>query len=270
MIAIFDSGYGGLTVLKPIIDLLPEYDYLYLGDNARMPYGNHSAENIKIFSEQAVECLFKHGATLIIFACNTASSVALREIQQKYLKSAKKGIKKILGVLIPVAEEAAKLAANKRIGVVGTRATINSRAYEREIHKINPKIKIYSKACPLIVPLIEENYQKKPQAISILKNYLRELKCCNLDALILGCTHYPLMEANFKKIMGKKVKILNSGIIAAQSLKDYLKRHSEIEKRLPKNRKREFLTTDDPLQFKQFIEQHFKMKIKTPQKIELF
>ena len=133
MIAIFDSGYGGLTVLKPIMDLLPEYDYLYLGDNARAPYGNHNEENIKKFSQQAVEYLFDKGATLILFACNTTSAVALRYIQNKYLKGKDEKNRKILGVLIPVAEESAKTTKNKRVAVVGTKATIKSNSYEIEI-----------------------------------------------------------------------------------------------------------------------------------------
>mgnify|MGYP001591187888 CR=1 FL=1 len=170
MIAIFDSGYGGLTVLKPILKLLPEYDYLYLGDNARVPYGNRSPEIIKKFAEEATEYLFKRGARLILFACNTASSVALRHIQQKYLNGAKEQSRKVLGVLIPVAEEAAKVTKNSRVGVIGTRATVNSKVYDKELAKISSEIKVFSNACPLLVPLIEENYHNKPEAVSILKN----------------------------------------------------------------------------------------------------
>jgi len=268
MIALFDSGYGGLTVLKPIMDLMPEYDYLYLGDNARAPYGNHSPENIKKLSSEAVEYLFKRGAKLIIFACNTASSVALRYVQQKYLKGDKKTEKKILGVLIPVAEKAVELTKSNRVGVVGTKATILSNAYNVEINKINSNIKIYSKACPLLVPFIEEDWHKKPEAISILKKYLKPLKSCNIDTLILGCTHYPLMLKDFKRIMGTKVKVLDSGEITAEKLKEYLERHSEIKSKLTKNKTRTFLTTDDPEKFKTFVEKHFGMKIKMPEKIE--
>ena len=257
MIAFFDSGYGGLTVFKPVIDLLPEYDYLYLGDNARAPYGNHSEENIKKFSEQAVDYLFAQGVRLIIFACNTASSVALRHIQEKYLKGAKEENRKVLGVLIPVVEEAVKITNKSKIGVIGTKATINSKVYEREIAKIEPNIKVYSRACPLLVPFIEENWHHKPEAISILKKYLRPLRSCNIDTLILGCTHYPLME------------ILTSGEITARSLKDYLERHPEIESKLSKNKKRHYLTSDDPSTFKEFTEKHFGIKIKLPEKVTL-
>lgn len=269
MIALFDSGYGGLTVLKPIIDLLPQYDYLYLGDNARAPYGDMSPETIKEFSKQAVEFLFKQGAKMIIFACNTASSTALRDIQKEYLKGKKESERKILGVLIPVAEKTIKLTKSGKVGVIGTKATINSKTYDAEIHKLNPNIKIFSKAAPLLVPFIEENWHNKPEAISILKKYLKPLKSCQIDVLILGCTHYPLMMNHFKRIMGKSTKILNSGEITAQSLKNYLQRHPEIEKKLSRHKKREFMTTGDPVHFKEFTEMHFGMKIKPPKKIQL-
>jgi len=206
---------------------------------------------------------------LIVFACNTASSVALRHVQQKYLNGSKETERKVLGVLIPVAEETVSITKNNRVGVVGTRATVNSNAYTTEIHKLNPHIKVCSKACPLLVPFIEEDWHTKPEAISILKKYLRPIKSCNIDTLILGCTHYPLMIKDFKRIMGKKVAILKSGDITAKKLKDYLQRHPEIEKKLTKNKTRTFLTTDDPLKFKEFTEKHFGMKIKTPNKINL-
>ncbi len=269
MIGIFDSGYGGLTVLKPIIELLPEYDYVYLGDNARVPYGNNSPENIKLFSTQAVDFLFKQNVELIIFACNTASSTALSEIQKKYLNKKETQAKKILGVLIPVVEKAISISKNNRIGVVGTKATINSKVYEKELKKLNENFSIYTKECPLLVPFIEENWHNKPEAISVLKKYLRPLKNYNIDTLILGCTHYPLMLKHFKRVMRGKINILNSGEITAESLKDYLKRHPEVEKKLSKNHKRMFFTTGDSKTFKSFTEKHFGMKIPTPQKIEL-
>lgn len=268
MIALFDSGYGGLTVLRPILKLLPEYDYIYLGDNARVPYGNRSPETIKKFTEEAVEYLFERGVKLIIFACNAVSSVALRHAQQKYLNGPKDQDRKILGVIIPMAEEVAKITKNNRVGLIGTRATVNSKVYEKEIAKISNKIKLYSEATPLLVPLIEEDWHKRPEAISILKKYLRPLKSCNIDTLILGCTHYPLMMKDIKRIMGKRIKVLPSGEITAQSLKNYLVRHPEIESRLSKNRTRTFLTTDDPAKFKEFTEKHFGMKIKMPKKVE--
>lgn len=269
MIAVFDSGYGGLTVLKPLLELLPQYDYLYLGDSGRTPYGNHNSETIKRFCEEAVEYLFKEGATLILFACNTASSNALRHIQQKYLKGSQEKDRKILGVIIPTVEEAVKLSKKGRVGVIGTRATVNSKTYDTELKKLNPNIKVFSQACPLLVPFIEENWHKKPEAISVLKKYLRPLKSTNIDTLILGCTHYPLMQKDIKRFMGKKINLLASGLATAKSLKDYLQRHPEIESKLSKGKKREFVTTDDPLRFREFTEKHFGMKIKLPSKITL-
>jgi len=283
MIALFDSGIGGLTVLKPLLKLLPEYEYIYLGDSGRSPYGGRSEESIKKFSEEAVEYLFNRGAKLIIFACNTASSVALRHVQQKYLKGKEEKDRKILGVLIPLAEEVTKQTKIGRVGVVGTRATINSQSYTTEIHKINPEIKVYSQSCPLLVPLIEEGWQNKPEAISILKKYLKPLKSCNIDTLILGCTHYPWMQKSFEKIMGKKVKVFNTGEVVATSLKEYLSRHPEIESKLTKAQKMTsskdqtrssqahctFLTTDDPKRLQSFAEKYIGAKIKTPEKVSI-
>ncbi len=269
MIAVFDSGYGGLTVLKPIMDILPDYDYVYLGDNARAPYGNHSPETIKLFSEQATDYLLGKGANLIIFACNTTSSVALRHIQQKYEKLLRGENKRILGVLIPAAQHVIKESKSGRIGVMGTKATINSKVYDEEIKKINASAKVFSKACPLLVPFIEEGWHKKPEAKSILKKYLNPLKNANIDTLILGCTHYPMMSSSISKIMGKNIKAVNSGEVAARSLKEYLERHTEIERQLSKNKGRRFLTTDNPKEFKKFAEQNLGMKIKMPEKILL-
>ncbi|MBD3329942.1 glutamate racemase [Candidatus Peregrinibacteria bacterium] len=269
MIAIFDSGFGGLTVLKPIIDELPDYDYLYLGDNARAPYGNHSPETIKRYCEEAVEYLFENGATLIIFACNTASSIALRHIQQKYLNGTDERDRKILGVLIPVSQEVAKNKESKRIGLIGTRATVSTSAYDDEIKKINPGLTLHKIECPLLVPLIEEDWHKKPEAVMILKKYLRPLKNANIDSLILGCTHYPLMYESISKKMGRNVKVLDSGKITAKSLKDYLSRHPEIESKLSKNSSRTYLTTDLPDKMKEFIKKNFDLKVDKVKKIEL-
>ena len=267
MIALFDSGYGGLTVLKPVLKALPEYDYIYLGDSARVPYGNRSPEMIKKFAEEAVEYLFKRGAKLIIFACNAVSSVALRHVQQKYLNGAQEQDRKILGVVIPMAEEVVKVTRNSRVGLIGTRATVNSQVYDKEIAKLSEKIKLYSEATPLLVPLIEEDYHQEPEAITILKKYLKPLKSSNIDTLILGCTHYPLMLKAIERGMGKKVKILQSGDITAKSLKSYLSRHPEIESKLSKRKSLTILTTDDPAKFKCFTEKHFGMKIKMPEKV---
>lgn len=276
MIGIFDSGYGGLTIMKEIVKALPQYDYLYLGDNARAPYGNHSKETVTKFSEEAVKFLFEKGCNLIIFACFTASALALRELQEKYLRNPKSQFKerKILGVIRPIAERAVHETKSGHVGVVGTRATINSRTFDVELAKewkrygVTPRqargdisLRLTSQACPLLVPLIEEHWHMKPEAKMILKKYLRPVKSHNVDTLILGCTHYPLMMEDFKAFMGKRVKVLNSGEIVAHSLADYLTRHPEIEKQLRRGNARKFLTTDDPAKFKQFVEEFGGMKV---------
>lgn len=269
MIAIFDSGYGGLTVLKAMMKFLPEYDYLYLGDNARAPYGDNDGETIKLFTSQAVEYLFNSNVRIVITACNTVSGIALRHIQQKHVKSPEIEKKRVLGVIIPVAQYIAKHHKKEKIGVIGTKATIESGIFQEEINKLMPDIKIVAKACPLLAPLIEENWHKKPEGISIMKKYLRPLKNANINTLILGCTHYSFIIPQIKKIMRKNVKIIDPGEITAKSFKDYLERHPEIEKLLRKNKKREFLTTGDPQKFKLFAEKMLGTKIKLPGKIKL-
>lgn len=269
MIGVFDSGYGGLTVLKPLIEQLPQYDYLYLGDNARAPYGNHSPEVIREFTDQAINYLFDRGAKLIIIACNTASANALSALQKKYLKGSEEKERKILGVLIPTVEKAVQMSKSSRIGLVGTRATVNSKVYEQELAKISPKVHLTSKACPLLVPLIEEDWHTKPESTSILKKYLRSLKHANIDTLILGCTHYPIMHKQFRKIMGSQTCIIESGKSAAESLKSYLDRHQEIAEKLTTKGTIKFLTTDNPQTFKSYTEKHFGLKISLPEKVVL-
>lgn len=263
MIGLFDSGYGGLTVLKPVLEKLPQYDYIYLGDNARTPYGTRSPETIKRYSEQAVEYLFNKGCTLILIACNTVSALALRHLQQKYLRDKNVTDKKILGVIRPLAEYAATNTHTKRISVVGTSGTVSSNSYEIELKNLDPDINVFSKACPLLVPLIEEHWHHKPEAKKILKKYLLPLKSKNSDTLILGCTHYPLMYKDFKRYMGKNVNVLHSGEIVADSLKDYLNRHPEIEKLITRGGKREYITTDSANSFKEFGNEELSLSIDT-------
>lgn len=249
MIGVFDSGFGGLTVLKEFLKELPQYDYTYLGDNARAPYGNRSHEAVKSFTEQGIKYLFSKGCSLVIIACNTASSNVLRELQEQYLRKPKVTDKKILGVIRPLVEEVANITKTGRVGVTGTRGTVNSKSYEIELHNLNPSLKVYQQACPLLVPLIEEGWAAKPETRMILKKYLRSIKSANVDTLILGCTHYPFLFDEFRKIMGKNVNIPHPGEVVAKSLKDYLARHPEIEKLLTRKSKRAFLTTDDPVRF---------------------
>lgn len=271
MIGIFDSGYGGLTIMKEIVKLLPQYDYLYLGDNARTPYGNRSQAVVTKFTEEAVKFLFNEGANLIIIACYTASALALRELQEKYLRNPKLPFKnkKILGVIRPVVEKAVTESKTERIGVVGTAGTIASNAFEIELKHLKPEVAVAQKACPLLVPLIEEHWHEKPEARMILKKYLRPLKSHNIDTLILGCTHYPLMIKDFKRMMGKRIKVLNSGEIVAESLKNYLEKHPEIESQLTKHGKQNFLTTDDLERFKEFVKTFAGMNPKKVKKVEI-
>ncbi len=241
-IGIFDSGLGGLIILKEIIKKLPQYDYIYLGDNARTPYGNRSQEVIYKFTEQAVDFLFKQNCQLVIIACNTASAEALRKIQQEWLPKNYPD-RRVLGVIRPVVEQAVK-TAKKKIGVIGTKGTVASQAYIHEITKLNPKLEVLQQACPLLVPLVEEGWQKSDVTKRVLRTYLKPLKSAKVDTLILGCTHYPILYKEIQGIMGPRTKVLHSGEIVAESLVDYLGRHPEIETKLDKNSQNIFYVTD--------------------------
>lgn len=276
-IGIFDSGFGGLTVFKEIKKALPDYFYIYLGDSLRTPYGGRSQEAIYQFTQEAVDYLFKQGCQLIIIACNTASAEALRKLQQEWLPKNYPD-RRILGVIRPVVEEATRISRFGRIGVVGTKATIESGAYERELKipafakasagKKNSKLKVYQNACPLLVPLVEEGWLKKPETRMIIKKCLRPLKEKQVDTLILGCTHYPLLMKEFIRIAGKRVKVLDAPRIVAEKLVDYLKRHPEIESKLKKDSQVRYLTTDSPEKFASLGSKFMGRQIKG-EKIEL-
>lgn len=265
-IGIFDSGLGGLIILKEIIKKLPQYDYIYLGDNARTPYGNRSQEVIYKFTEQAVDFLFKQDCQLIIIACNTASAEALRKIQQEWLPENYPD-RRVLGVIRPVVEQAVKVG-KKKIGVIGTKGTIASEAYIKELEKLRPQIEVSQQACPLLVPLIEEGWQKSDMTKRVLRTYLKPLKLAKVDTLILGCTHYPILFKDIQGIMGPRTKVLNSGEIVAESLEDYLKRHLEIESKLDKNSQYKFQVTDLSEHYQKLGEKWFGVGIKF-EKIEL-
>ncbi len=269
MIGVFDSGYGGLTILKDFLKELPEYDYMYLGDNARAPYGNRSTETLIEFGEQTVEYLFEQGCTLIIIACNTASSNVLRHLQEKYLRKPKVTSRKILGVIMPQVEAAIKLSRDGRIGVVGTRSTIESGSFDIELKKLRTGVKIAKQACPLLVPLVEEHWHDKPEAKMILKKYLHGLKTYNLDTLILACTHYPFLYNDFCRIMGKNVDVINPGPVVAASLKDYLSRHPEIKKELTKKGGRIYFTTGDPEKFQAMGSEFLGYQLKDVRPVDL-
>lgn len=260
MIGIFDSGFGGLTIFKHIARVLPEYNYLYLGDNARAPYGNRSQETIYQFTVEAVDWLMKQGCELVVLACNTASSEALRKLQQEWLPKHYPD-RRVLGVIRPVVEEAVKITKG-RVGVVGTRATVSSHAYTRELKKLKPDVVVLELALPLLVPLIEEGWAGKPDTKRILRYYLRPLQKEVVDTLILGCTHYPILLDEFVLKMGKRCKVLDPGSIVAVSLKDYLARHPELESRLSKKGGVKFFTTDQPEQFNHLGGQFFGARVK--------
>jgi len=236
-IGIFDSGFGGLEILREIVDLLPEYDYIYLGDSARSPYGDLEQEKIYSYTEQAVDFLFKQGCGLIVVACNTVSSEALRKIQQEFLVK-KYPDKRVLGVVIPASEIAVNLTKNKKIGVMATQGTVDSGSFIRELKKLDEDIEIYQQACPLLVPLIEKGEDVE------LGQYLDVLIEKGVDTLILGCTHYGLLIDKIKEITGPEIEIVSEGRIVAEKLQDYLARHSEIEEKISKDSTIEFLTTD--------------------------
>lgn len=243
MIGFFDSGIGGLTVFKAVAKKLPDYQLLYLGDTARTPYGNRSSELVYQFTQDAVDYLFKQGCELVIIACNTASSEALRKIQQNWLPKYYPR-RRVLGVIRPVAEEAVRATKTKRIGVVGTAGTVKSESYIRELTALDNEVKVFQQACPLLVPLVEEGWQDHPETMKIVRNYVRPLKQQKIDTLILGCTHYPVLFKQFKQVVGKNIQVLDSANIVADKLQDYLIRHPEVETKLSKGGQSRFLVTD--------------------------
>jgi len=268
MIGIFDSGLGGLSVLKHLVSDLSEYDYIYLGDNARVPYGNKSSDLIYTYTCQAVDFLFSQGASLIILACNSASSQALRKLQLEYI-SKKYPQKNVLGVIAPLVEKVVYDKNISKVAVIGTRATINSRVYSKEIFSLNNNIEVIEKAAPLLVPLIEENWLKETETKMILKHYLRELKMKQVQALILACTHYPFLLSEIRQIMGKSCQVYNPGEIIADSLKNYLNRHSEFKLNKSDKAKRLFFATDKQGNFKQMAERFLGSKIENINYIKL-
>ena len=272
MIGVFDSGLGGLTVLKEFLKQLPDYNYIYLGDNARAPYGSKSSKLVYNFTVQAVDFLFKQGCELIIVACNTASAKALRRVQQEWLpKNYPK--KRILGVIIPTAEVVAdKVNANpkqNKVGVIGTKATIDSQVYETEIKKLCSSAHVINQACPLLVPLVEEGWVARRETKMILRYYLRPLKNKKINTLVLGCTHYPFLLKQIKEVMGKNCEVLDSPKLVGKKLKDYLARHPEIEEKIKEKKRLVFYTTDEVDQFKELGEKFLKIKMKDVEKIKL-
>ena len=249
-IGVFDSGYGGLTVFDKILERMPAYDYIYLGDNARAPYGGRSFEVVYRFTREAVMRLFREGCQLVILACNTASAKALRTIQQCDLPQWDAS-RRVLGVIRPTVELMDRLSHTKHIGVVGTAGTISSGSYPLEIAKMFPHIHVEAEACPMWVPLVENNEYASPGADYFVQKYLDQLfaKDAHIDTLILGCTHYPLLLDKIRKYVPAGVTLLPQGEYVAQSLEDYLKRHPEMARKLTTGGTRRFLTTESAEKF---------------------
>jgi len=264
MIGVFDSGYGGLTVLKEFVKLLPEYDYCYLGDNARAPYGTRSFETVYRYTLECVKRLFQEGCQLVILACNTASAKALRTIQQRDLPLLDPE-RRILGVIIPSAEAIGQYTRSGHVGVLGTVGTVNSLSYPVEIAKMNPQIRVFQEACPMWVPLVENNEHQKEGADYFVRQHIHNLmlQSPDIDVIVLGCTHYSLLIDKISQYAPPGVHILLMGRILAESLADYLRRHSEMDSRLGKNSVRKFLTTDSPELFDRYASIFFGEMVKS-------
>ena len=251
-IGVFDSGYGGLTILNSIRQQLPQYDYLYLGDNARAPYGPRSFDVVYEFTRQAVLRLFEMGCHLVILGCNTASAKALRTIQQNDLPKWDPE-RRVLGVIRPTAEVIGELTKSRHVGILATEGTIKSESYNLEIQKLHPDIKVSGVACPFWVPLVEYNEADSPGADYFVKKRIDQImaKDPEIDAIILGCTHYPLLMPKIMKYLPEGVKIISQGEYVASSLKAYLERHIEIERKCGKHSSVHYLTTENPEKFKE-------------------
>jgi glutamate racemase len=249
-IGVFDSGYGGLTVLSELQKALPQHDFLYLGDNARSPYGNRSFDVVYEYTLEAVKELFSRGCSLVILACNTASAKALRSIQQTDLPKIAPE-KRVLGVIRPSAEVISELTQTKEVGIVATQGTIQSNSYKIELEKYAPTVHITQKACPIWVPLIENNLHNSIPGKMLIKNDMDELIATNpkIDTIILACTHYPIVKSYLEEIVPSSIQIIAQGSIVAEKLISYLERHPEIAEKCSKNSLTNYLTTENNLVF---------------------
>ncbi|MGL4228248.1 MAG: glutamate racemase [Tannerellaceae bacterium] len=261
-IGLFDSGYGGLTILDKIKEHLPQYDYLYLGDNARAPYGTRSFEVVYEFTRQAVYKLFEEGCQLVILACNTASAKALRTIQQRDLPQWDPS-RRVLGVIRPTVEVIDNITHTKHVGVLATAGTISSQSYPIEIHKINPEIEVVGEACPMWVPLVENNEFATEGADYFVKKNIDHILNTDpeIDTLILGCTHYPLLLEKIRQYTPAHIELVAQGDYVAASLEDYLLRHPEMEQRITRGGTMRFQTTESVSKFAETAEVFLKNKI---------
>ena len=249
-IGVFDSGYGGLTVLKEITAKLPQYDYLYLGDNARSPYGTRSFETVYEYTLQCVKWFFSQGCPLVILACNTASAKALRSIQQNDLAKIDAS-KRVLGVIRPTTEVIGKFTTTGHVAILATNGTVISNSYPIEIEKFYPGIKVFQEACPMWVPLVENNEYNSPGADYFIQKNINNLlqQSADIDTILLACTHYPLLIDKIKKAVPDNVTVLSQGEIVADSLENYLQKHPKMEEKCSKNGQIAFFTTDSPEDF---------------------
>ncbi|AUD03891.1 glutamate racemase [Spirosoma pollinicola] len=254
-IGIFDSGYGGLTVLREIVQKLPQYDYIYLGDNARTPYGTRSFETVYHYTLECVQHLFDRGCRLVVLACNTASAKALRNIQQLDLPIQHPGLdgpdRRVLGVIRPTTEVIGNYSQSGNVGVLATRGTVTSESYLVEIEKFFPELNVFQEACPMWVPLVENGEYDSPGADYFVKQHIDRLlkQSPDIDTILLACTHYPLLLNKIRQYAPQGATILSQGGIVADSLADYLIRHPELEAQCSKHRQRTFLTTDSTEDF---------------------
>ena len=228
MIGIFDSGVGGLTVVRAILEQIPGYDIVYFGDTAHTPYGTKSSETVIGYTIKNIEFLLSQGAKVIVIACNTASSVATTEVLERFSVP-------IFEVITPAVELALQISRNFNFGVIGTRATVTSGIYEKKIVEKHPQAKVYSVACPLLVPLVEEGWMNKPETSMIVKKYLLPLKIRQIDTLILGCTHYPLLKKVIQRKIGRRVRLIDSSISVSSSVKAFLAHNAEAKQQLGQN-----------------------------------
>ena len=261
-IGVFDSGYGGLTILDKIREVLPEYDYIYLGDNARAPYGTRSFEVVYEFTRQAVNKLFDMGCHLVILACNTASAKALRSIQMNDLPQIDPA-RRVLGVIRPTVECVGEISKNQHIGVVATAGTIKSESYPLEIHKLFPEIQVSGTACPMWVSLVENNESQDEGADYFIRKYIDQLlsKDPQIDTVILGCTHFPILLPKIRQYIPDPISVIAQGEYVADSLKDYLKRHPEMDAKCTKNGNCQFYTTEAEEKFSESASTFLKQQI---------
>lgn len=263
-IGVFDSGYGGLTILKELVKTLPEYDYLYMGDNARAPYGPRSFDTVYQYTLQCVQWFFDKGCELVVLACNTASAKALRTIQQKDLPKIDPR-KRVLGVIRPTTEVIGHYSKSGSVGILGTTGTVISESYPIEIAKFFPSLKVYQEACPMWVPLVENHEYDKPGADYFIQQHLNRLfrQSSDIDTLLLACTHYPLLMEKIQAFAPASTTVLSQGTIVAASLKAYLHRHPEMEKRCSKQGTQTFYTTDSVADFDNHASIFFGEKLRS-------